>query len=115
LFLGWCTPSFEEHRGLELVFSSIHEGSDSDVSPFVIGIFLALDEQSKLGILSSLIPLEDIYKKVCIVVSPLASRAITWVLTYALNLEMSESKAIILVSREDRAVRMNETVVLVST
>jgi hypothetical protein len=45
-----------------------------------------------------------------VVVSPLASRAITWVLTYALNLEMSESKAIILVSREDRAVRMNETV-----
>jgi hypothetical protein len=42
LFLGWCTPSFEEHPGLELVFSSIHKGSDSDVSPFVIGILLLL-------------------------------------------------------------------------
>jgi hypothetical protein len=59
------TPGFEEHSGLELVFSSVHKGGDSDVSPFVIGILLALDEQSKLRILSSLIPLEDIHKKVC--------------------------------------------------
>ena len=33
LFLGWGTPGFEEHSGLELVFSSIHKGSDSDASP----------------------------------------------------------------------------------
>jgi hypothetical protein len=46
LFLGWCTPSFEEHPGLEFVFSSIHKGSD---------------EQCKFRILSSLIPLEDIF------------------------------------------------------
>jgi hypothetical protein len=38
LFLGWCTPSLEEHPGLELVFRSIYKGSDSNVSPFVIGI-----------------------------------------------------------------------------
>jgi hypothetical protein len=61
LFLGWCTPSFEEHPGLEFVFSSIHKGSDSDVSSFNIGILLALDEQCKFRILSSLIPLEDIF------------------------------------------------------
>ena len=64
MFLGWCTPGFEEHPGLELVLSSIHKGSDSDVSPLVVGILLALDEQGKLQILSSLIPLEDIDKKV---------------------------------------------------
>jgi hypothetical protein len=64
LFLSGGAPFASENASLVLVLSGIHEGRNSNVPPFAIGILLALDEVTKVLPLGHAVALEDVDEEV---------------------------------------------------